>query len=168
MNSQPEQPRYANIVIEHVVDGTTIEGDETVKAYLEREQKMLAEYGTSIIFQVYRLNLQATTLKALQGEKLAEVKVAGSFVAATDSVAAVKSKLRSLLEELAVTQNEGQTLDALTLEAADRLTLYLSGRPLQDDTSFYDANYIVLPVWIQVLLHRCESEEAIQRINILQ
>jgi hypothetical protein len=136
--------------------------------HLEREQKMLAEYGTSIIFQVYRLNLQATTLEALQGKKLAEIKVDGNFVSMTDTVAVVKDKVRSLLEEKAGTRNNGQPPVAVAIEAADRLTLYLSGRPLQDDTAFYKDNHIMLPVWIQVLLHRCESEEAVQLINKLQ
>jgi len=117
---------------------------------------------------VYRLNLQADTLVELQGEKLAEIKVDGSFVSMTDTVAVVKEKVRSLLKEKAGMHNHGQALVALAIEAADRLTLYLSGRPLQDDTAFYDDNYIMLPVWIQVLLHRCESEEAVQLINKLQ
>jgi hypothetical protein len=129
---------------------------------------MLAEHGASIIFQVYRLNLQAATLEALQGQKLAEIKVDGSFVSGTDTVAVVKDKVRSLLKEKAGKRNNGQAPVALAIEAADRLTLYLSGRPLQDDTAFYDDNYIMLPVWIQVLLHHCESEEAVQLINKLQ
>ncbi len=165
MSPQKDEGRYDNVRITNIVEGTTIEGHDAVKAHVEREQKMLTEYGASIIFQVYRLNLQADTLEELQGEKLAEINVDGSFVSITDTVAVVKDKVRSLLKEKEGMQNNGQAPVALAIEAADRLTLYLSGRPLQDDTAFYDDNYIMLPVWIQVLLHRCESEEAVQLIN---
>lgn len=167
MSSQKEERRYDNVRITNIVDGTIIEGHDAVKMQFEREQKMLAEYGASIIFQVYRLNLQADTLDELQGEKLAEIKVDGNFVSVTDTVAVVKDKVRSLLKEKVGMRNSGQAPVALAIEASDRLTLYLSGRPLQDDTFFHDDNYIMLPVWIQVLLHRCDSEEAVQLINKL-
>ena len=167
MSPHKDEGRYDNVRITNIVEGTTIEGHDAVKAHVEREQKMLTEYGASIIFQVYRLNLQADTLEELQGEKLAEIKVDGSFVSITDTVAVVKDKVRSLLKEKEGMQNNGQAPVALAIEAADRLTLYLTGRPLQDDTAFYDDNYIMLPVWIQVLLHRCKSEEAVQLINCM-
>ena len=168
MNPQNEERRYDNVQIKNIVEGTTIEGHDAVKMHLEREQKMQAEHGASIIFQVYRLNLQAETLEKLQGEKLAEIKVDGSFVSGTDTVAAVKDVVRSLLKEKEGMGDHGQAPVALAIEEADRLTFYLSGRPMQDDTAFYEDNYILLPVWIQVLLHRCESEEAVQLINKLQ
>jgi hypothetical protein len=128
----------------------------------------LAEHGASIIFQVYRLDPQADTLEEVQGKQLAEIKVDGNFVSETDTVAVVKDKVRSLLKGKRGTQNNGQALVDLAFEAADRLALYFGGRPLQDDTAFYADNYIMLPAWIQVLLHRCESEEAVQLINKLQ
>ena len=168
MNSDNEERRYDNVQIRNIVDGTIIEGHEAVKEHLEREQKLLAEHGASIIFQVYRLNLQADTREELQGERLAEIKVDGSFVSATDTVAVVKDKVRSLLEDKAGMGSNGGAPVDLVIEEDDRLTLYLSGRPLQDDTAFYSDNHILLPVWIQVLLHRCESEEAVQLINKLQ
>ena len=168
MSSRKEERRYDNVRIKNIVDGTVIEGHDAVKEHLEREQKMLAEQGASIIFQVYRLNLQAATLAELQGEKLVEIKVDGSFVSVTDTVSMVKDKVRSLLKEELEMRNNGQVPGVLAVEAADHLTLYLSGRPLQDDTVFYSDNHIMLPVWIQVLLHRCESEEAVRLINKLQ
>lgn len=168
MSPKNEEPRYDNVQIKKIADGTTIEGHDAVKKYVQDEQKMMAEHGASIIFQVYRLNLQASSLEELQGEKLVEIKVDSSFVSKTDTVAAVKNKLRSLLNESAETMDREQAPDALAVNDDDRITLYLSGRPLQDQTAFYDDNYILLPVWIQVLLHRCESEEAVQLINNLQ
>ena len=168
MSSQKKGRRFDNLRIMNIVEGKMIEGHDTVKMHVEREQKMLAEYGTSIIFQVYRLNLQADTLVKFQGKKLAEIKLDGNFVSGTDTVALVKDKVRSLLKEKAGIRDNGQTPVALTIEAADRLTLYFNGRPLSDDTVFYAGNYIMLPAWIQVLLHRCESEEAVRLINKLQ
>jgi hypothetical protein len=120
----------------------------------------LAEHGASIIFQVYRLDLQADTLEKLQGKKLAEIKVDNDFVSEVDTVAVVKDKVRSLLKEKAPV--------TLTVEEADLLTLYFNGHPLQDDAEFFADNYIMLPAWIQILVHHCESEEAIQLINRLQ
>lgn len=163
-----KEPRYDNVQLTNIVEGTIIEGHDAVKMHLEHEQKILAEHGASIIFQVYRLNLQADKLEELQGEKLTEINVDGSFVSMTDTVAVVKEKVRSLLKEEAGMPINSQAPVDLDIEVADCLTLYLSGRPLQDDTAFYEDNYILLPVWMQVLLHRCESEEAVQLINKLQ
>ena len=168
MSPQKEERRYDNVRIVNSSDGTVVEGHDAVRKQLEREQNMLDEYGASIIFQVYRLNLQADTLEKLQGKKLAEIKVNGSFVSGTDTVAVVKEKVGSLLREKAGTQNNGQTPLVLSIEAADRLTLYLNGLPLPDNSNFYADNSIMLPVWIQVLLHRCESDKAVQFISKLQ
>jgi hypothetical protein len=168
MSPQKEQRRYDNVQITNIVDGTISEGHDAVKMQIEREQKLLAEYGASIIFQAYRLNTKAGTLKELQGQKLAEIKVDGNLVSATDTVAAVKGKVRSLLKGKEGIRENGQGPATLTIEVADRLTFYFSGRPLQDDTVFYADNNILLPAWIQVLLHSCESEEAVQLINQLQ
>ena len=168
MSSQKQERRYDNVRITNVVDGTTIEGHDAVKMHFEREQQMLAEYGASIIFQVYRLNLQAGTIKELLGKKLVEIKVDGNFVSGTDTVAVVKDKVRSLIKEKTGMRTNDQAPAASAIEPPDSLTLYLSGRPLQGDTAFYTDNPMILPVWIQVLLHRCESEEAVQAINKLK
>jgi hypothetical protein len=168
MSPQKEKRRYDNVRITNIVDGTIIEGHDAVKMNIEREQKLLADHGASIIFQVYRLNLQADTLEKLQGKQLAEIKVDGNFVSTTDTVAVVKDRVRSLLKEKAGMGNNGKATVALSIEAADRLTLYFSGLPLQDETAFYADNYIMLPAWIQVLLHRCETDEAVLLINKLQ
>ena len=168
MSLQEEERRYDNVRMISVVDGTVIKGHEAAKVQLEREQQKLSDRGASIILQVYRLDLQAATLEKLQGKKLAEIEVDGNFVSGADTVAVVKDKVRSLLKGKAGMRINGQANRRLAVESADRLTLYLSGRPLQDDTAFYADNAIMLPVWIQVLLHRCESEEAVQLISKLQ
>ena len=94
-----KEQRYDDVQIVNVADGTVIEGHDAVKAHLEREKRMHEAYGSSIIFQVYRMNLRAKTVKELQGEKVAEVKVDGGFVSGSDTVAAVKTKVRPLLEK---------------------------------------------------------------------
>lgn len=166
--SMEEERRYDNVQIINIVDGTKIEGHDAVKMQFEREQQLFAEHGASIIFQVYRLDLQANTLKELLGKKLAEIKVDGNFVSESDTVAMVKDKIRSLLKGKAPIQITDKAPVTLTVGEADRLTLYFNGHPLQDDIEFYADNYIMLPAWIQILLHHCESEEAVQLINKLQ
>ncbi len=168
MSPQKEERRYDGVRITNVADGTVIEGHDAVKLYVDGEQKLLDEHGASIIFQVYRLNLQADTLEKLQGKKLTEIKVDGSFVSGTDTVAVVKDNVLALLKGKAGMRTNGQEPVSMPIEAADRLTLYFSGRPLQDDTAFFADNHITLPAWIQVLLHRCEFEKAVQLINKLQ
>jgi hypothetical protein len=168
MSSKNGEPRYDNVEIRNAADGTTVKGHDAVKKHLQGELNMQAKHGASIFFQVYRLSLQADTLKELQGDKLAEIKVDGSFASESDTVAAVKEKVRTLLKEKAGKGDLGQEPAALTIDAADDLTLILSGRPLLENTAFFEDNYILLPVWIQVLLHRCPSEEAVELINKLQ
>jgi hypothetical protein len=161
----PAGKRYDNVRVTNVVDGSTITGHDAVAEYFDNEQKLHEEYGSSIIFQVYQLNLQASTMKELQGEQLLEVKTDSEFVTGSDTVAKVKEMVRSLLRER-VQNNEGPRVD-LHIEDADRITLYLGGRPMRDETLFYADNYIMLPVWVQVLLHGCEFEEVQQRIRSL-
>ena len=165
--SMEEEQQFDNVQISNIVEDTVIEGHDAVKMQLEREQQMLAEHGASIIFQVYRLYLQAYTLEKLQGTMLAEIKVDSDFVSEADTVATVKDKVRSLLNEESLIRTTGQVPDSLTIDEADRITLYFDGHPMQDDTTFYADNYIMLPAWIQILLHHCDSEEAVQLINKL-
>jgi hypothetical protein len=165
---QEEERRYDNVQIMNVVDGTTIKGHDAVKAYFEQEKALYEAHGSSIIFQVYRLNMQAHTLEELQGRQLAEIKVDSEFVSGNDTVAAVKGKVRSLLERKAWLQREGEAQSDMTIEEADRITLYFSGHPMQDDTAFYADNFVMLPAWVQVLLHRCEFKEVVQLMDRLR
>jgi hypothetical protein len=150
------EQRFDNIQITNVVDGTTIKGHDEVKAYFEREEKLLEEHGSALIFEVFRINLQAGSLAELQGEKITEIKLSGGFVSGEDSVAAVKEKVRFLL-----THN---TQLILTIDETDRITLSFCGRPMQDETAFYADNFMLLPAWVQVFIHRCEYKEFVQLI----
>src|SRR5512146_1316167 len=95
---QEDEQRYDNVRIVSAVDGTTIQGHDAVKAHFAQEKELYQAHGSSITFQVYRINLQANTLEELQGQRLAESKVNGGFVSGDDTVAAVKVKVRSQLE----------------------------------------------------------------------
>ena len=121
------------------------------------------EHGSSIIFQVFRLNLQASSLEEFQSEQLAEIKVDGEFVAGSDTVAAVKGKLRPILEEKArAWQAQGEQPD-LQIEQEDHITLFFNGHPMQDDRLFYADHFMLLPAWVQVHLHSCEFEQVAKR-----
>ena len=154
--SNRSEQRFDNVQIINVVDGTTIKGHEAVKDYFEREEKLVEEHGPALIFEVFRINLQAGSLAELQGEKITEIKLSGGFVSGEDSVAAVKEKVRFLL-----THN---TQLNLTIEETDRITLSFCGRPMKDETAFYADNFLLLPAWVQVFIHRCEYKEFVQLI----
>ena len=158
-----EEQRYDNVEIKNVADGTIIKGHDAVKAYFEREREMSEAYGSSIFFQVYRINLQVDTIEELQGEKLAEIKVDGEFVSGNDTVAAVKRKVRPLLEEKVQPWRESESRPDFYIEPGDRITLFFNGHPMQDDKLFYADHFIMLPAWVQVLLHSCEFGEVAER-----
>lgn len=148
-----EAQRYDNVQVVTMAHGTVIEGHDAVQAHFQREQELEA-HGSNIIFQVYRINLQAGAVDELVGGQLAEITVPGDFVSGTETVAEVKARLRPLLEN----EKEGAPAD-LAIAEADRWTLFFSGRPLQEDKRFYADHFMLLPVWVQVHLHRCEFEE---------
>jgi hypothetical protein len=120
---------------------------------------LLDEHGSSIIFQVYRINLQAKAITELQGEKLVEIKVDGEFVSGTDTVAAVKEKVRRLLDGAGRPKNDAGAQPDLDMQKADRVTLVFNGHPMRDDKMFFADHCMLLPVWVQVFVHRCEFEE---------
>ena len=168
MKTPAEKRITGNFRIGNIEDGTMIVGDSAVQSYIDHERKLFAEHGAAIIFQVYRLDLLADTLVKLQGPRLAEIKVDSRFVSGADTVAAVKIKVRSLLTQLAGNSPNSQYANLQVFDPADQLTLYLNGHPLPDSSAFYADNHIILPVWIQVLLHPCDSEEATALIDKLK
>jgi hypothetical protein len=157
--SDDETQRYDNVRIVSMADGSVITGHDAVQAHFQREQELLDTYGPTIIFLVHRINLQAHSIDELLGEQLAEITVAGDFVSGTDTVAAIKARLRPLLEQ--EQQKQGAPAE-ITLGEADQWTLFFNGRPMQDDRLFYAEHFMLLPAWVQVHLHRCEFEEVMQ------
>jgi hypothetical protein len=158
MSRKPE--RFDNVTITSVVDGTTIQGHEAVQAHFEKEQKLLDEHGSTITFQLYRPNLAATTAAELQGERVAEVKVDAAFVTGTDSVIAVKQKLSHVL---------GPSRPDLNLADPARVTFYFGGRPMRDQALFFADHFMLVPAWVQVVLHDCGFEElnaVVERLRV--
>lgn len=156
--SDREGQRYDNVKVISMADGTVIKGHDAVKAHFEREQEMLEAYGSNIIFQVHRINLQAHAIEELVREQLAEITVPSDFVSGTDTVAAVKARLRPLLEGKA---KEGAPSN-LSIAENDRFTLFFNGRPMQEGKLFYAEHFMMLPAWVQVHLHDCEFEEVVE------
>ncbi len=154
--------------IVNLVDGTTIEGRDAVKAHFDKEKKLLDEHGSTIIFEVYRINLGAKTIAELQSKSLAEIKVGGDFVSGTDTVAAVKEKLRPLLEGTSRSGREAQARPDLNIQETDRISFSFSGRRMEDEKKFYADHFMMLPAWVQVLLHDCEHEELLELADKLR
>ena len=123
-------------------------------AHLERARELYEAHGSSITFQLFRINLQANTIAELQGEKLTELKLGGDAISGDDTVEMVKEKVHPSLQS--------------NLRDGDRITFLFGGRPMREDALFYADHFMVLPVWIQVLLHDCEFkmiESAIRRLR---
>jgi len=125
-----------------LADGTTIEDPEAVRAYFEqidREQELVEQNGIdTITFQLYRANLAGATRAEVQGERLAELCIAGGEVSGDDTVAAVKERIiPKLLGDQA---------------GASHVTFVFAGRAMADDRLFYVDHFMLLPVWVQVVL----------------
>lgn len=159
--------RYDNVQIVNAVTGNVIEGHDAVKSLLENEKRMLEAHGSSIIFEVFRIQAALDSTKELQSEKITEIKVNGGFVSGTDTVAAVKTKVRLLLEEKARLQQVRDTQRGLSIDRTDGITFMFSGNPMKDSTLFYADNFIMLPAWVQVLLHDGELGKVAARTDNL-
>lgn len=140
-------------------DGTTIEGNDAVKAYFERELELVKQHGTRIIFQIYRVNLGARTIAELQGRRLAELRVEGSVVSGSDTVADVKRQLRSLLAGEPLLGCDLEATPEFRFREAEQMSCAFDGRWMSDDLLFYADHFVVLPAWVQVILHECNSDE---------
>lgn len=150
--------QYDNIEIVNAVDGNRIAGHGAVKAHFERERQLADEYGSSIIFQVYQINLEADSIEEFQGERLAEIKVGGRFVSGSDTVASVKKKIRKRLETALRSKPDSGVNPSLKFDNPNRITFFFSGRPMQEDKRFYADHFILLPCWVQICLHDCDSD----------
>ena len=145
--------RYDNVRITNVVDGTTIEGHEAVAAHLEREQDLVDRHGSTLTFQLYRANLAAPTRAAMQGERLAELRITGGEITGSDTVAAVKQRILPTL------------LGAQAM--ATHVTFVFGGRVMHDDALFYADHFMLLPAWVQVLLSEVPFPEFIAALKRL-
>jgi hypothetical protein len=149
-----DKKRYDNVKITNIDDGTTIQGHDAVEAYFERERELLEAHGSSITFQVFRANPKAKTLEELQGKQLAEFRIDGCAVSGTDTVGMVKQAVLPSLQG--------------SVKESDRITFFFSRRPMPDDALFYADHFMLLPAWVQIVLHDCEFaelDEAIRRLT---
>lgn len=146
------------------IDGTKIEGHDAVKEFFEKEEKMLRTHGPTLTFEIFRMDLQANNVKDLQGPMLAELKLNSNFVSGVDTVESVKNKIHALLTKENAAPDSQESKDALRLEDGDRISLYFNYRPMKTGALFYADHFIMLPAWIQVLIHRCEPDELQQLI----
>jgi hypothetical protein len=143
------EQRYDNVTI-HLVDGTKITGHDAVKAHFEREGKLLDEHGSTITFQLYRANMAGNTAAEIQGARLAELRIPGSHVTGSDTVAAVKQRYHpSLLGD----------------RTAPHITWVFGGRVMADDKLFYADHFMLLPVWVQVVLSDVPFADVIAAIR---
>lgn len=159
MSPHDKEERYDNIQIVKMSDGTTIEGHDAVKQYLEEEAQLSREHGATLFFQVYKINLDADNIQDFHGRKLTEFKLAENFVSANDTVAAVKRKIRLLLDENPAAQP--------ALADGDHVTFSFNGHSMKDERLFYADHFMMLPAWIQVVIHGCEFEELLERMSKL-
>jgi len=153
-----QEQRYDHVRIISAVDGSVLEGHDAVEAHFEKERRLEEEHGSSLIFQVYRTDMKAQTLEALHGRKLAEFKLDGGFVSGNDTAEDVKAKLLPIL------QQESK----VSIGEQEKLTLFFNGRTMQDDTLFYAGNFILLPAWVQVLVHEDDITHVMRRVSELQ
>ncbi len=151
--------QYDNIRITNMADGTMIEGHDAVKDYFQKEEQLLNEHGSSITFQVYRINLGAENPTDLQGPRLTEIKVDGGFVSGEDTVAAVKMKIRPLIDNAILTDVELEEQSDRKIRETDQVTFFFDRHPMQDVNLFYADHFMMLPSWVQVCFHDCKSEE---------
>jgi len=138
------------------------ERHESIKGYFDNEAELRKKFGDGIItVEVSRANLEATSIKDLQGEMLTEILYPAGVISGDDSVSIFERLVRIRLAELAPDQ------PALHLSDQDEVTFFLSGRPMNPDSLFYADNFILLPVWVQCGLHACGREVLLQRLKEL-
>ncbi|MDX2285022.1 MAG: hypothetical protein NW241_12725 [Bacteroidia bacterium] len=156
--NQQHAKRFDHVRIMNAADGTVIEGREAVEQYLRKEAELRQAHGSSVIFQVYRVNMEANALDHVQGERLAEIKVNAAHITGDDTTAQVIGKIRPLIAE---------ALGPAQLRHSDRILLYFNYRPMEEDLLFYADHFMMLPAWVVVLLHSATNAEVVQKIQHL-
>jgi hypothetical protein len=62
--------QYDSVRVVNLSAGSTIEGHDAVTAYFEKEKALLDEHGSTITFQLFRLDLSAATFKQSRARSL--------------------------------------------------------------------------------------------------
>lgn len=152
----PDELDFSKIRIQ-LPDGTVIEDEAAVRAHFEKEKALSERYGPTLFFELYRLDLSAKTMEDLVGPRVETLELPGASVSGDATTAAVKADIR---QRLSVRQRE-QASEPLALELrdVDSLTLWFNGRPMVEERLFYADHMMMLPAWIQVWVHECETNE---------
>ena len=116
-----------------------------------------------LYFQIYRMDMEADNLKDFQGPRLLEIKLAPHHITGEEKVATTKEKLREIL----IWQSKKPEND-FRLEEDNQITFFFNYCPMRDDRLFYVDHMMLLPVWVQVLLHKCGTLELLQKLNSLE
>jgi len=107
---------------------------------MEQEQNLEQNYGTGLIFQFHRINLDAKEADELEGKMLFEVKVEGDDMPGNDPVSQVKKQLLG-------------KMPPGTLKEGEQLTWRFGRVVMEDKSLFFSDHFMSLPAWIQVYIH---------------
>jgi hypothetical protein len=108
----------------------------------------------TITFQLFRANLRATTVAELQGDQLGELVVDSTAIGGMDTVAMVKATVLPRL--------------VTTLESDARVTLVFDKRAMRDDSLFYADHFMMLPAWVQVVIHEGSFDDVVAAADRLR
>lgn len=163
MAHDDDEPRYDHITIKNAVDGTEITGHEAVKEYFEKEAELVRAHGNFVYFQFYRATSGAASLEEFQGERLVELPVDPGHISGDHTV----EDVRRMLVELDPTWQTPSGTEAPVFEPDDALMLFFDGYGMRPDRLFFADHYMMLPSWVQVLVHKGTDEEFIEEFMML-
>ena len=69
-----------------------------------------------------------------------------------------KKRLRSLIEG----ESRSESAVGLGIGETERLSFSFDHRWMMDDKLFYADHFVLLPTWVQVVLHDCDHEELME------
>jgi len=137
----------SGITVMNMSTGAISSGKEAFAKWLESEKNLEDEYGQNVIFQIFRMNMEATNAKDFQGPKLAVIKVGHKHISGTDTVNDVKKLLTPIIGG-----------SGINFKKTEQFKLFLNSRPMNDNAKFYDHG-LLLPCFIQVAIYDCTWEE---------
>ena len=102
-----------------------------------------------IIFQIHKLNFKSSNLSDFIGKVISEIKVDGHIISGNDLVSDVKNRIKK----------------EINLSDQDKATFYFNGSCMEEDKLFYASHFILLPAWVQVLIHNKTEEDVVKVID---
>ena len=89
-----------------------------------------------------------------QGKNILEINASSDIAGGSDTVKSVIDKLRPVI---------GGSPD-MQITEKDNMTLFVSGRIMQENLLFFADHYICLPCWIQVLVYDNTPEQFVNKV----